>query len=417
MLCLTPRFAFAALVMLVLAIAVPAAYTLVFGVEVAPTQLFYSPVRKAFVFREHHGAHDFIYADQHGERFDRRTFETQIPFIYYRNMDLWGLLPITLDGQTFDAVTMRDTRQILELAPREIRDRRPEIDVYPLLEANPGRARLQFPEDVFRMTADAMEFLNVDTNTVDTDLTTRFTMALTAAGFAFPAGLVAGKPTILKPLDEGYFLVDAAGAVFHVKRVDGRPQVVRTPIPTDLGIRHIKVSETRSRAFYGLLLTDDARLFLITYDAYRLVPLPVESYDPDRMAYKLLLNPMQATAVFGDEAMIHAVAMTRDFQPFDRYARPVPGTADMVYARLARWLFPYTVHLDEHNGGYLTWRLTDHGWTGVAGIGIALLTLLAVERWRRSPWRAQWPKLVLVVAGGLFGLLACLLLPERRAID
>ncbi|TCO70079.1 uncharacterized protein DUF4857 [Rhodovulum euryhalinum] len=52
-------------------------------------------------------------------------------------------------------------------------------------------------------TADAMVFLNVDTLTPDPDLTARFTAALRAQGFVFPARLVAGKQTILKPWDAG----------------------------------------------------------------------------------------------------------------------------------------------------------------------------------------------------------------------
>ncbi|MCD6198242.1 MAG: DUF4857 domain-containing protein [Deltaproteobacteria bacterium] len=37
----------------------------------------------------------------------------------------------------------------------------PRIQVSPLLESQPGRTGLRFPEDAFRMT-DRMEFINVD---------------------------------------------------------------------------------------------------------------------------------------------------------------------------------------------------------------------------------------------------------------
>ncbi len=408
------RLSLSLVVLVVIAIALPKLYDLVFGVEVSRTHLFYSPVAKTFVFREHHGDHDFVYADSAGRTFDRKTFETRIPFIYYKNMDIWGLLPLTIDGTTYDRAAMRDSRHVLELKPREIADRRPEIAVYPLLESNPGRARLTFPEDVFRMTGEEMAFLNVDTNRVDADLTARFTGALTAAGFRFPARLAAGKPTILKPFDEGYFLVDATGAVFHMKRVDGAPVVVRTPIPTDLGIRHIKVSENALRRFYGLVLAADGRIFLLSYDDYRLVPLPSEGYDPDRMAYKLILNPVHPTAVFDDARTISAVAMTPDFAPVARHDRPVPGTRDMLHHRVARILFPFVLDLDDTGGGYLTWRLEHHGGSGLIGIAGALAVVLLLLRWRGTPWRRAWPEVALVAAGGVFGLAAVLALPPRR---
>ncbi len=406
-----PELCLSLLVMTVLALALPRLYDLVFAVEVAPTRLFYSPVRQAFIYREHFGDHDFIYADQHGERFDRRTFETQLPFIYYRNMALWGLLPLTLDGRTFDRRTMRDRRQVFELKPHELTDRRPTIPVYPLIETNPGQAGLRFPEDVFRMTASAIEFVNVDTNRIDPALTETFTAALRAAGFRFPAGLVAGKPTILKPFDEGYFLTDATGAVFHLRRVDGAPSVVRTPIPPDLGVRHIRVSESQQRAYYGMLLATDGRLFLISTDGYRLQPLPTDGYDPDRMSYKLLVNPVTATAVFGDDHTVRGVAMTPDFAPIARYRREVPGTDSMLYARAARVLFPFDLSVETRDSGYLGWHLDHHGWSGLIGVVLCLGALMVLARFRGTPARRLWPQIGLVAVGGVFGVAAVVLVP------
>ena len=408
------RIALSLVVLVILAIALPRLYDLVFGVDVSRTHLFYSPVDKTFVFREHHGNHDFVYADEGGKTFDRKTFETKIPFIYYKNMDIWGLLPLTIDGKTYDRKAMRDSRHVLELKPRELADRKPEIPVYPLIESNPGRARLTFPEDVFRMTDTGMEFVNVDTNEVDPDLTARYTSALVSAGAQFPIRLVAGKATILKPFDEGYFLVDAAGAVFHMKRIDGVPSVIRTPIPADLDIRHIKVSENARRLHYGLVLAGDGRIFLLSYDNYRLIPLPSKGYDPDRMNYKLILNPVNPTAIFDDDRTITAVAMAPDFAPVARHERPVPGTRHMVHARIARVLFPFTIDLKADGSGYLEWRLKLSSWSGLIGIALALTVVLGFLVRRGQSPRQAWPELLLVTIGGIYGLVALIALPPRR---
>lgn len=411
---LIARFSLALVMMTVLAVALPGLYDLAFGVETARTQLFYSPTRETFVYREHHGDHDFVYADREGNAFDRRTFEQSIPFIYYKNMEIWGLLPLTIDGKSYTKATIRNNRQVFELKPAEIRDRRSEIAVYPLLESAPEQAGLRFPEDVFRLTADRIEFLNVDTNAIDETLTARFTTALQAEGFSFPARFAAGKPTILKPFDEGYFLVDATGAVFHLKRVHNQPEVVRTPIPTTLGVRDILVTENKKRRFYGLLLAEDGRLFLIATENYRLVPLPVDGYDPDHMDYKLLLNPVQATAVYGNDAVVHAVAMTLDFEPIDTYRRAVPGRHGMLHDRIARVLFPFVLTLDEHDSLTLSWRLEHHGWAGLLGTLAALLAFLGIARLRGTDLRLEWPAGLLVLVGGVFGLAAAQLVPPRR---
>lgn len=155
---------------------------------------------KKFVFREMVGeGHRFVTQDESGKAYDRQTFETLIPFIYYKNMDLWGKLPLTIDGQIFDKQAIKKNRQVFALKPRMIADRSPRVQVFPLLESQPGITRLRFPEDAFRMT-DRMEFINVDTNSVDEGLTKQFSGALKRAGFIFPARLVSGRHHVHRAL-------------------------------------------------------------------------------------------------------------------------------------------------------------------------------------------------------------------------
>lgn len=58
--------------------------------HIAPTYLFFSPVAKTFLFREHHGDHKFIHGSAGGVLYERRDFEQLLPFMYHRNMELWG---------------------------------------------------------------------------------------------------------------------------------------------------------------------------------------------------------------------------------------------------------------------------------------------------------------------------------------
>jgi hypothetical protein len=404
-----------ALIIALSAVALPRLYAMAFAPDIAPTHMFYSPVKRDFVFREHRGGHDFAYASASGETFGRRAFETSLPFIYYRNMALWGLLPVEIDGVLYDEDAIRDARQVFELKAREIAGRSPQIPVYALLDSDPGKAGLSFPEDVFRMTDDAMEFVHVDANRVDPALTGRFTAALEAAGFAFPAKLVAGRQTILKPFDAGVFLVDAEGAVFHVRRTGDTPVVRRTPIPADLGIRTIKVIENAARAFLGIVLTEDGRLFLLRAESYALVALPVEGYDPDRMDYKLLVNPVAPTAVYGDGAIVRATAMTAAFEPVARHARAVPDASGMLQDRVAKALFPFVLEIAAERGGYLGWRVELGGWP--AALTNLLLALGAVVAARLRGGAAGWSlgAALLPAAAGVYGVIALALAPHPCA--
>lgn len=402
------------LVVALAAIALPRLYHMVFAPDVEPTHMFYSPVEADFVYREHRGHHDFTYASAGGKTFDRQGFEKTLPFIYYRNMDLWGLLPIEIDGIRYDKSSIRDARQVFELKSREITDRHPEIPVYALLDSDPGRAGLSFPEDVFRMTPHAMEFVNVDVNRVDPALTVAFTTALNDAGFTFPAGLVAGKQTILKPFDEGVFITDATGALFHVKRKGDEPFIMRTPVRQDIGVRALKVIENDAGRFLGLLLTRDNALYLLETKGYGLLPLPTDGYDPDRMDYKLIVNPVAPTAIYGNDEEVHAVAMTPDFKPFANYSRTVPGDAGTRQAWVAAALFPFHLDLQDHRAGYLRWHLTPGSWVSLIGTLLAVLVAAQFLRSSGVSRRDLIPPLLLVAFTGVFGLVSCLLVPVPR---
>jgi hypothetical protein len=423
------RLAATALIILsiaVLALYLPLVFQKLFQEQVEKTHLFYSPVTQRFITKEkivgpippearaiaedHHA--EIAYRDEDGTWYTRREFQKRLPFIFYRNMDIWGLLPLRLQEQVFDRTTIKENRQVLELRPWEIQDRRPDIPLWPLLESNPGQARLVFPTDRFRMTDQAMQFINSDTNSVDADLTRRFTRALEDKGFVFPVRSVNGRFTILKPFDEGVFMVDQEYTVFQVKRRDGEPVVIRTPIDPALKTRHIKVYENKRREYYGLLLAGDGDLFLMTYDNYSLIPMPLKDYDPDRMDFKLILNPLYRTAIWSDETFIRAAVMDRDYQVLDRHVHRMSRAKVTPMERVHHLLFPFSIRLKVAHSGVLTWSFQPGNILSLFGI---LGCLIGYVFWRRIRDKG-WPgagRLALLAVSGLYGLLAlCVVQPE-----
>jgi hypothetical protein len=407
------------LTVMVSAVYLPMVYKRLFFEGVEKTHLLFSPVTGRFIYKEkivgpippevkqksedHHA--EIAYRDANGTYYDRVAFEKLLPFIYYKNMELWGLLPLRLGGRTFEKSAIVENRQVLELRPNEINDRRPQTPLWPLLESNPGRARLVFPEDRFRVTPEAMVFVNADTNSVDQGLTLLFTEALKDKGFRFPARSVNGKFTILKPFDEGVFLVDAGYRVFHVKRRDGRPVVIRTPIDPALMTRHIKISENKRRQYYGLLLAGDGGLHLLTYDNYRLIRLPLDGYDPDAMDFKLLVNPLYLTAVWSDEAVIRAVAMDLNDRPVARYTHPMSRATVTPVDRIYDILFPFTVHVDAHGAGYVGLSVQPGGAISLIGLFCCLVGYGVWHRLRKK-CLPRVGMLCLVAVTGLYGLIA-----------
>ncbi|MDQ2079240.1 DUF4857 domain-containing protein [Xanthobacteraceae bacterium Astr-EGSB] len=401
----------------VCALMAPIATSTLFDAQREETQIFFSPVSRTFVFREHLHDHEFRHATREGQELDRRTFQTLLPFIYNRDMEVWGLLPVTIGGRAFDRRALTAERMIFELKPRDLADRRVDIAVHPLLESEPGQARLQFPEDIFRFSADRIEFLNVDTLAVDEETTRIFTDALKELGFAFPPRLVEGRATILKPFDDGYLVVDANGVVFHVKRAQGRPRIVRTPIPADLAIRSIQIVENAQRRFMGLLLTRDGRLFLIGREDYRLLPMPTQGYDPDTMDYRLIMNPVAPTAAWSNSAGARAAALTPDLTPFDFYARAAPERRRGWGELVVRAFIPFEIRLEARGGDRLEW-LFAAGPGSAWALSLCLAAIIAAADRRRTSRREYFLEIGLTMAAGVFGLIAARLTgparPNRR---
>lgn len=412
------------LVVLVSAVYLPMLYDKIFMDEVEKTHLFYSPVNQDFILKEkivgkvpqaaqgftfdHHS--NLVYMKADGTYVHRKIFERHLPFIYYKNMEILGILPITLNGQTFDKKTIKAQRRVLEIKARELADRYPEVPFYPLLESNPGQARLVFPENRFRMTDSEMEFINADTNVVDTVLTRMYTHALKTKGFMFPARSVNGKFTVLKPFDEGVFLVDHNFHVFHVKRVDDKPLIVKTPISPDLKIRAIKVSENKQKKYYGMALSGDGRIFLLGYDNYGLTPVPLADYDPDRMDLKLIFNPLYCTAVYSDNTTIRAVTMDKNmdknFVPIKTFVHTMSRSTITGAGKARDLLFPFTLALGTTlSSGYVTARAVPGTIWSLAGMGICVLLFTGGTKIVTG----QWPRglrIITVAFTGFYGLIA-----------
>ena len=407
-----------------LALYLPRVYDMIVSERIEGTHLFYSPVSERFIYTEKVAEHDpaaaakaedhhadIVYKDQNGAYYDRLEFERLLPFIYYRNMELRGYLPLDIRGRVFDKNTIRNERRVLELPARAIGENTPSERVYPLFESEPDQAGLVFPDDRFRMTDEAMEFINADFNAVDPDLTRRFTDALRGAGFHFPASLVAGNFTILKPYDDGVFIVDSAKDVFHVKRVGGEPVVVRTPIPRELAPRHILMAESDRNGYRAIILANDDCLYLVPAQGYLPVRLPVENYDPTRMDFKIIFDPLYRTALWSDQGVVRAVAMDEDFSPIARYEHSMSRGTRTWRNTAYDVLFPFTLQMDSPVSRLKAVSVTiSPFWPAAFGFSL----MLAAGHWflrRRSMGRSGMVCATGCIAvTGIFGLVASLVI-------
>ena len=401
-----PRYALLLLAILVMSHFLPQGYDKIFGQAKGQPLLFFSPISKSFIYRESLGGHQFNYLDDQGKRYDRAGFEAQLPFLYYKNLERQGLLPITIAGLRYDQKTIKQQRQGFEIKNRHLNGHSPQIPLYPLFNNDPQVTMMPFPEDVFRFSKQGMEFINADANKVDQELTSTFTAALSRAGFVFPATVIGGKTTNLKPFDEGFFIRDTAGHVFHVKRQLDKPLVVKTPIPAELAIRDIIVSENRRKEFYGLLISEQGGLYLLTYDNYRLIQLPVNGFNPEHSDLKILINPLYRTVIVSQPKQVTATAMDRHYQKLGHFTvQRRPGLSPALQ-KSADLLFPFRLQLSRSERGQAEPALQAGSSLSLIGLALALLaSLLIYQRQGRLRQQAVGD-LLLVACTGLYGLIA-----------
>lgn len=427
---------------LALAWALPNLYDMALLPPLDKTHLFYSPVLRQCLYTErirgrdtqaaalsegHHA--DVVYKDEEGRYYDRRAFEAALPFIYYRNMEMRGLLPVRLKGRSLDRTAIERARRVLELPARALDGHHPPHTCLPLLEANPGQVALLYPADRFRMADGEMLFTHADTNTREEDLSTLFSDGLRSQGFLFPARHVGGNFTTFKPYEGGIFLVDARGGLFHVLRRDGRPAVRKIPLPQGVTPRHVLVSESGERHWLGLLLDMRDRLWLIRQTDFTLIGLAVPGYEPDRMDCKLLFDPLYLTVVTSDAAFARAAVFripATDLKngdvctPVHTFQHEMSRAKESWQHRLAQTLFPFRITLAREETSFLypRWELSGHWFSRALPFSLLLTSLHALWRRRRHPgWKLTLPRCAVetsvILLTGVYGLGALLLLEEK----
>ncbi len=402
---------------LLLAHYLPAGYWLIADERQRVPTVFYSCVEKRFLFfRSEKG--EILRTDADGKTYEREEFEGLLPFDNYMQLYKDGRMPKEIDGVAITPEKLRRERLNVRLKPEAMES--PSVKLTPLLESQSGRVRLEMPDDFMRF-GKGIEFVDAKSNRVLSDKSARFERAFAVAGFVFPVKCLGGNPSTLKPYDEGYFLVDSAGAVFHLRQVGGEPALRRiTDIVAseekrrweEIVPRYIHVQEQDNREVRALIIGQDGRAHLVVGKDYRLVTLPFQRYNPATTQLTLRGDLLNRLAVASSADGVEAIAMTRDFELMDRYSESLPARTSRRAGRLAAVLFPFTLDFASETSGYLGFHLA---WGDPMAVVLNLVLVAGLAGWwwlRERRLVARFAELTAVMAGGLFGLVIVTLLPR-----
>ncbi len=202
--------------------------------------LFYSNIANDFVYQKNFGDHRFEYGIKDKKIFDRKTYESLLPFVYWKDLAIQGKLPITINKETFDKNTIKKSRLGFSYKPNMLK--KLETPLYPLFNASSTKGILKFPEEMLSIDENSAYVYNFDEG-LDKKLSKNLNLTLLEKNFSYPAKYIWGKTTNMKPFDKGYLILDNKNQLFNLKRKDGKISVEKIPYPKDINLVHIRISD------------------------------------------------------------------------------------------------------------------------------------------------------------------------------
>ena len=386
----------------------PWLYSYLLPVAGSEPYLAYSPISNGFVVSEQGNK---IYSiDKDNNPIESYTVEQRdslLPHQYFNQLMARDRLPDTIAGIAVSIPTLKHAQWVFQSTPRDLNKVLPKV--YMMMESMPARIDLEDPKEVFRLNG-KVEFVNMESNTVNPDRSARFTKAFEKAGFQYPEKWMSANVTTRKQYDEGYLMIDAAGDLYHMKQQAGRPYIVKIQRPNpDFKAEKAFIFENMDRSNLGYVVDADGNSYLLKHDGYRLVQLPVEKIDPTKNRITIVgtlfnimvrFNNQQGTRWYAlDNAGTHDMLGNFNYTYSDNWA-----------AELGEYIFPYELSYTAHTDCLVHPRIGFISWKAIY-LNIALALLLAyLGRHRRRRCMIAGPVITLIF--GLYSFIPFAIIKE-----
>ncbi len=395
----------------VAAIAIPKIYWTIFREAVSVPNVMYSQIIDDFIIAERAEDGSTVYKDSEGNTYTGEEAEQLLPLLSHRQLYADGTMPDSIRGVAIDHENITRHRSTYTFMPRNIDTPQPVL--WPMLESQPGRPSLSLPEDFFHLKDD-IRFIVAATNAIDKEKSRRFNDALIQAGFSFPADIVAGIPTARKSRDEGYFVKDSEGDLFHIKMIRGEPHVNRIDIPRDTEITFIECVDMATREFYAYLYTSDNALYILLSENYKLQQLPAEGFDRKTDRLRVRHDMFGKTISVIRENSIHVSRVSESYELTDTYETSWDPRHERSDHKMFASVFPFELRLEVPESNYVGFALVfSHGFTwliaNVLLVGVAIWFLKRKDR----ALRKHLPDLLVILLTGVFGFIAVRVFPNK----
>jgi hypothetical protein len=271
--------------------------------------IFYSNIIKDFVYQKNFGEHQFEYGIKDKRTFDREEYESYLPFVYWRNLDIQNKLPIEIEKKIFNKKTIKYSRLGFSYHPKMLHPL--EVKLYPLLNPHSTKGMIRFPEEMFGIGNKEAYIYNFDHNANQFSLTKTLNKQLEDHDFIYPVKHIWGKPSNMKPYDLGYLVLDSKNQLFNIKRLDDTLKVTKIKYPKGIDLDFIRISENKQKVLSGYAIDARSNFYLLTWD-FQFIKLDLEKFDHKTMKLKLISNPINYLIRYDDGKNYYATVFLKN---------------------------------------------------------------------------------------------------------
>ena len=188
--------------------------------------------------------------------------------------------------------------------------------------------------------------------------------------------------------------------------IKGKPFCVNTNIPTDIRIKALFVKEKPLREFYGILITEDDQLYLLTYDNYRLQRLPIEDYTASENTILFQGSLLYRTISIISKNHIKTFVTNRKYELVDTYEESWKGKYERTAGIISKYIFPFTIKLHSLESRYVDFYISSINYSAIyANLFFLILTFLLMKR-RKNKISKTWDDFIIVLLTGIYGFIA-----------
>jgi hypothetical protein len=390
-----------------LAIFLPRLFWTVYEKPIRKPIMHYSCISNQFMITRG----DNEWTDSKGNQCTRDEYEQMLPMMFFKQLLASGTMPDSINGRAIEMRAIAKEKSFFRLKSSEVDA--PMPDLYPLFESRPGRAKLDLPEDFFRINW-RVDFIEASTNKVLEEKSQLFSAALFHKGFSFPAKIISGLPTPRKSCDEGYLIVDSSDQLFHLKMIKGKPCVKKVEVPDGIKFRQISCVDFKNKDFYAYLFSERNQIFILTQDDYKLIKWPVDGYDPSNCDLKISGDLFNYTVIIEAEDHIKAIALTPDYQLVDTFSESWKTKEQLTEGKIFASLFPASISMTNENSMFVRFNFmlsTGVNWL-IFNLSLLVVHILSLYL-RKSKLKNHLADLGIVSVCGIYGIIAVYLFQNK----